>query len=1206
MNGHGKDQDEKIENLDLNDINLEVKIKPTEVKVENLDFETDPSISNTNTNVENNGFDDAAENLTDEQLSNEAFQDSKASDKMTTDENQDDQSAYDSPLNDQLQQSDDLVESGDQENSFDEGDLKEPEAGEKSNEQSFGENISNGQSSGEAPVNDHTNSENSGGNKEGGKSQNDNLENKKNDNNLNNNPENKKDANKDSGEKKNRDNGQNNSDLNNKKDQDTSKTPQDNKKKNENSSPSKSNNNKPEMGNKEKQPSGLNKKRDDLKNKWNNRPKTPKDFANRAKNGIKNRAKNRYNNSGLGKAINNGKKAIQGGKKAAQKTKVAIKSVGTFLKTPAGIITLGVIVGILLILVIVIMVPSMFASGSPQVGGEVQNEENYNKYSEVDQKTIEKLKTASQKYSSGNPSYAMAATLYPYMDEMQNGNVSSIRGKTNISQSDDEDVYDEEDNSDESDNEDLEESKNDTISNDPYLELFRKRKYRKKFKKLLKISKDGDDALTEYLKNTWFKKDAGYKELFDGVKDQSALADAIISDIQDQKDDFKGYFYDNCSTTYSSQSTGQITVDYSNSDGISLQELLTKNIVVDVKKSSCTETAKFKNCESMYSNPISMKQYVIGVTIQEVSDDLNNVEHIKANMIAEKSFAIGRAFQRGNVSKIDDSTYVVGIIDSTRDQDYCDYLTGDSCSDGVKNSYKNYSSNLEQAWSESQNMYLSSGKKLIGSVCQNKSYANACSCKTGKCLFQDEVRDGYKTEKVDAILGDQFKNAKAEVITSESGYLSGSMATPTTTCDSDVASTDGDIGIADDKFKFYFQNDYPNVAFCGATDSIKGCYSSGGSHTICTSGCGVTSYAMLVSNLSGNTPDFDPIKANNDAAGTGGCIVGIGTLDSLFTKVLVNKHTGFKVEQLQVSQEGVNKALQALKDGALIVANVQANSKLTTGGHWVVFRGIASDGKVKIADPNKSNNNKYKTYDLNKLVSEKWLYKSEDNTNHSWFAVYGPKSEEIKKANEAIKSSDSSDGGIAEYNGTGKAGVTTGTLKSPLKEGKQTNSEFIKSINGNPTNLCRRNGTYHGALDLLISRRTNVYAMDGGVVTKVDNNCSEGNESCGGGYGNRIYIKHSKNGKIYVTVYAHLTKGSVAVKVGDKVAKSQYIAKSGNTGHSTGPHLHVELDEGENCIGRGDRSCGRDRKKLNVKDFVGKNISYIGAKGPAQCGPYPN
>ena len=645
MNGHGKDQDEKIENLDLNDINLEVKIKPTEVKVENLDFETDSSISNTNTNAENNGFGDVAENLTDDQLSNEVFQDSKSSDKMTTDENQGDQSAYDSPSNDQLQQSDDLVESGDQENSFDEGDLKEPEAGEKNNEQSFGENISNGQSSGEAPVNDHTNSENSGGNKEGGKSQNDNLENKKNDNNLNNNPENKKDANEDSGEKKNRDNGQNNSDLNNKKDQDTSKPPQDNKKKNENSSPSKSNNNKSEMGNKEKKPSGLNKKRDDLKNKWNNRPKTPKDFANRAKNGIKNRAKNRYNNSGLGKAINNGKKAIQGGKKAAQKTKVAAKAIGAFLKTPAGLITLGVIVGLLLIMILIIIVPSMFASGSPLVGGEVQEEENYNRYSEVDQKTIEKLKSIAQKYSSGNPSYAMAATLYPYIEEMQNGNVNSIRGKTNTSQSDDEDAYDDSDNSDDSDEkEDLKEDENDSISNDLYLELFRQWKYRRKFTKLLKESQSGDDNLTEYLKNTWFKKDAGYKELFDGVKDQSALADAIISDIQDQKDDFKGYFFENCSTTYGSQSAGSVEVD----------EMLKGNILVDVKISSCTTGKNVWDCESIYDSPIDIAKYVKGVTYEEIGvSGSSDIEKVKAQIV--KDFAHIEESDKPLIEKIQDS-----------------------------------------------------------------------------------------------------------------------------------------------------------------------------------------------------------------------------------------------------------------------------------------------------------------------------------------------------------------------------------------------------------------------------------------------------------------------------------------------------------------------------------------------------------------------
>lgn len=1173
MNGHGKDQDEKIENLDLNDINLEVKIKPTEVKVENLDFETDPSISNTNTNVENNGFDDAAENLTDDQLSNEAFQDSKASDKMTTGENQDVQSAYDSPSNDQLQQSDDLVESEDQENSFDEGDLKEPEAEEKNNEQSSGENPSDGQSNGEAPVNDQTNSENSGENKESGKSQNDNSENKKDDNNLNNNsenkkdgndlgndnPENKKDANKDSGAKNNRDNGQNNSDLNNKKDQDTSKPPQDNKKKNENSSSSKSNNNKSEMGNKEKKPSGLNKKRDDLKNKWNNRPKTPKDFANKAKNGIKNGAKKRYNNSGLGKAINNGKKAIQGGKKAAQKTKVAAKAIGAFLKTPAGLITLGVIVGLLLIMILIIVVPSMFASGSPLVGGEVQEEENYNRYSEVDQKTIDKLKAISEKYPDGNPSYAMAATLYSYIEEMQNGNVNSIRGKTNTPQSDDEDVYDNEDNADESDDEDLKEDGSNTTSNDPYLELLRQRKYRKKFEKLLKISKDGDDALTEYLKNTWFKKDAGYKELFDGVKEESALADAIISDIQDQKDDFKGYFFENCSTTYSSQSAGQITVDYSNSDGISLQELLTKNIMVDVKKSSCTETAKFKNCESMYSNPISMKQYVIGVTIQEVSDDLNNVEHIKANMIAEKSFAIGRAFQRGNVSKIDDSTYVIGIIDSTRDQDYCDYLTGDSCSDGVKNSYKNYSSNLEQAWSESQNMYLSSGKKLIGSVCQNKSYANACSCKTGKCLFQDEVRDGYKTEKVDAILGDQFKNAKAEVITSDGGYLSSTIVMTNTAC-----STTNDSS----NFIYYAQNDYANTAFCGRSLSSgkNGCANG---DSICTSGCGVTSAAMAVATLTQNksiTPE-----TINSSARVGTDCGSDGTTGSLFP--YVSSNNGLEAKSISTKKD----IISTLDSGGLVIANVAGvfgdGIYKTDGGHYVVIRGYSGDN-VYIADPwqNQSMIKHCEEFDSSnhctKLSTDFDTFVS-NVKNHGaagFYAITG-----------GISFSESGSSGASQ--GTGE---TTGYLTSPFGK-NETNSQARKHLNGNSSTLYYNSGRYHGAIDFPTDSGTKVYAMDGGEVVTAHNDT-------GNAYGKYIIIKLNTKEKTYYNLYAHLS--NIKVKEGEKVSQGQLIALSGNTGtNTTGAHLHAELINSISCLGH---TCSGTH--YNVLKYIGTKKTYVGQK----------
>lgn len=57
-----------------------------------------------------------------------------------------------------------------------------------------------------------------------------------------------------------------------------------------------------------------------------------------------------------------------------------------------------------------------------------------------------------------------------------------------------------------------------------------------------------------------------------------------------------------------------------------------------------------------------------------------------------------------------------------------------------------------------------------------------------------------------------------------------------------------------------------------------------------------------------------------------------------------------------------------------------------------------------------------------------------------------------------------------------------------------------------------------------------------------------------GGYGNLLVIKHNST---YRTVYAHLDK--FKVKTGDWVNQGDVVAYSGNTGLSTGPHLHYEI-----------------------------------------------
>lgn len=92
-------------------------------------------------------------------------------------------------------------------------------------------------------------------------------------------------------------------------------------------------------------------------------------------------------------------------------------------------------------------------------------------------------------------------------------------------------------------------------------------------------------------------------------------------------------------------------------------------------------------------------------------------------------------------------------------------------------------------------------------------------------------------------------------------------------------------------------------------------------------------------------------------------------------------------------------------------------------------------------------------------------------------------------------------------------------------------------------------GKPHNGLDISAPIGTPVYAADDGIVMHIDNN--DRNSWTKYQYGKYVLIKH-QNG--LATLYAHLS--SWIVKKGQEVKRGQLIGYSGNTGYSTGPHLH--------------------------------------------------
>jgi murein DD-endopeptidase MepM/ murein hydrolase activator NlpD len=105
---------------------------------------------------------------------------------------------------------------------------------------------------------------------------------------------------------------------------------------------------------------------------------------------------------------------------------------------------------------------------------------------------------------------------------------------------------------------------------------------------------------------------------------------------------------------------------------------------------------------------------------------------------------------------------------------------------------------------------------------------------------------------------------------------------------------------------------------------------------------------------------------------------------------------------------------------------------------------------------------------------------------------------------------------------------------------------WISSYFGSRDDPFTSNRKMHMGVDFVGPKNSNIYSTANGIVTLT--------EYSRRGYGNEVIIDH---GFGYCTRYAHLNK--VLVNVGQQIERGQLIGLMGNTGRSTGTHLHYEV-----------------------------------------------
>ena len=122
---------------------------------------------------------------------------------------------------------------------------------------------------------------------------------------------------------------------------------------------------------------------------------------------------------------------------------------------------------------------------------------------------------------------------------------------------------------------------------------------------------------------------------------------------------------------------------------------------------------------------------------------------------------------------------------------------------------------------------------------------------------------------------------------------------------------------------------------------------------------------------------------------------------------------------------------------------------------------------------------------------------------------------------------------------------TNGTIQWPFPSPVPISSGF-----GARVSPCGGCSSFHEGVDFIPGTGVPIGAIANGTVTYA---------AYDAGFGYHVIIDHNINGQKVQSLYAHMLAGSMTVVVGQQVTVAQELGQVGNTGHSTGAHLHLEV-----------------------------------------------